>query len=195
MPAAIGDPAELLWDPGGRGHPAGPPRSGGRAARSDDPCPPGAAARCGAGRRRRSRAASRATAPADRAPSARPAAPRRSVGPPGPMWRSASEGVWSSGRPRPAGPSSRSRRTHLWPVARLIPWASAAVATVQPAPSTRSIRSRRPNGLSRAVRCATRASSPFGASTPHTVTGGSHLSTTSLVTTARARRPLASASE
>jgi len=52
--------------------------------------------------------------------------------------------------------------------------------TVHPSPTTRSIRSWRPNRLSRAVRCATRASLRFGASTPRTVPGGSHLSTTPL---------------
>jgi hypothetical protein len=56
--------------------------------------------------------------------------------------------------------------------------------TVHPSPTTRSIRSWRPNRLSRAVRCATRASLRFGASTPRTVPGGSHLSTTPLRTTA-----------
>lgn len=62
--------------------------------------------------------------------------------------------VWSGGRLersyRPASPSARQRRTHLWAVAREMPISSATWATGLPA-RTRSIRSRLPCTVSRAL--------------------------------------------
>jgi hypothetical protein len=70
---------------------------------------------------------------------------------------------------------------------QLLASASAAIATDQPSVVTRCTNSDRPKTLRRALGWATRVSPPCGSSTTRTVTGDSHLSTTSLVTTARGR--------
>jgi hypothetical protein len=61
---------------------------------------------------------------------------------------------------RPASPSERYRRTHLWAVARDTPAALAVSATLQPSSSTRWAMSNLPNGVSLALRWAMRASFP-----------------------------------
>lgn len=72
---------------------------------------------------------------------------------------------------RPASPSARYRRTHLYAVARLIPSCSATCAAGQPS-AARVTRSRRPKAVSFDLGCATRALSSVGASdTPNGARG------------------------
>src|SRR6266568_4322668 len=85
---------------------------------------------------------------------------------------------------RPAGPCSRYRRTHLWAVALDTPAASAAETTDHPISCTRCTISRRPNGVSFALRWGTESLlSREGPCQPFTVTGGSPVSTTFVGTT------------
>src|SRR6266581_567663 len=87
---------------------------------------------------------------------------------------------------RPAGPCSRYRRTHLWAVALDTPAASAAETTDHHISCTRCTISRRPNGVSFALRWGTESLlSREGPCQPFTVTGGSPVSTTFVGTTAR----------
>src|SRR6266571_5033236 len=89
---------------------------------------------------------------------------------------------------RPAGPCSRYRRTHLWAVALDTPAASAAETTDHPISCTRCTISRRPNGVSFALRWGTESLlSREGPCQPFTVTGGSPVSTTFVGTTASRR--------
>src|SRR6266571_3653526 len=89
---------------------------------------------------------------------------------------------------RPAGPCSRYRRTHLWAVALDTPAASAAETTDHPISCTRCTISRRPNGVSFALRWGTESLlSREGPCQPFTVTGGSPVSTTFVGTTTSRR--------
>ena len=87
---------------------------------------------------------------------------------------------------RPHQPSADIAVTHLWAVCAADALRSAAFAIDQPSSSTRLTRSWRPNTLSRAVRCAMRASSRVVVLNNRNFGRGSRSSTTCLGITPRA---------